>query len=230
MKNENYIQIQGWMINELNLKGNELLLYAIIYGFSQDGKSEYHGSISYIEDAIRASRPNIIKILKKLLDKKLIIKTKESHYIASKQSLPLGNLLVNKVYQPSKQSLPVASKQSLPNNNNTNNNTNNICEQSSQFSFSEELLKMKTDKRPLNVIIAYYWEYKGSDIVSPETKEQFQSALRKELRSAEQLKPYPIERIKNTMFALNSSGLIWSLKAVSNWIDKDLKELNKFNK
>ena len=25
VKNENYISIQGWMVNELNLKGNELL-------------------------------------------------------------------------------------------------------------------------------------------------------------------------------------------------------------
>ena len=35
IKNENYVLIQGWMINELKLKGNELLIYALIYGFSQ---------------------------------------------------------------------------------------------------------------------------------------------------------------------------------------------------
>ena len=36
VKNENYLVIQGWMITELKLKGNELLIYAIIYGFSQN--------------------------------------------------------------------------------------------------------------------------------------------------------------------------------------------------
>ena len=33
IKDENFIMIQGWMVNMLNLKGNELLVYAIIYGF-----------------------------------------------------------------------------------------------------------------------------------------------------------------------------------------------------
>lgn len=34
VKPENYITIQGWMRTELDLKGNELNLYAIIYGFT----------------------------------------------------------------------------------------------------------------------------------------------------------------------------------------------------
>ena len=33
IKNENFIAIQGWMINELQLKGNDLIVYALIYGF-----------------------------------------------------------------------------------------------------------------------------------------------------------------------------------------------------
>ena len=39
IKKENYVQISGWMISELNLSGNELIAYALIHGFSQDGKS-----------------------------------------------------------------------------------------------------------------------------------------------------------------------------------------------
>ena len=35
IQNEKYITIQGWMVNELNLKGNSLIIYSIIYGFSQ---------------------------------------------------------------------------------------------------------------------------------------------------------------------------------------------------
>ena len=35
MNADNYINIQGWMRTDLDLKGNELLVYAIIYGFSQ---------------------------------------------------------------------------------------------------------------------------------------------------------------------------------------------------
>ena len=121
MKNENFITIQGWMINELNLKGNELLLYAIIYGFSQDGECEYHGSISYIMKSLKASRPNVVFIIKNLIDKKLIKRTKESHYIASKESLLPW---LTKLTSASKESLPLGSKESLPNNYNTNYNTN----------------------------------------------------------------------------------------------------------
>jgi hypothetical protein len=68
MNNENYINILGWMINDLNLKGNELILYAIIYGFSQDGQSEYYGSQRYISKALKVSLVTSNKIINKLLE------------------------------------------------------------------------------------------------------------------------------------------------------------------
>ena len=43
IKNENFILIQGWMINNLKLSGNDLLVYAIIYGFTQDGEQWFEG-------------------------------------------------------------------------------------------------------------------------------------------------------------------------------------------
>lgn len=48
IKDENYFTIFGWMINKLHLKGNELSVYAIIYGFTQDGETEFKGSREYI--------------------------------------------------------------------------------------------------------------------------------------------------------------------------------------
>ena len=42
IKNENYVVIQGWMVNELNLKGNDLMVYAIIYGFTQITGQLFH--------------------------------------------------------------------------------------------------------------------------------------------------------------------------------------------
>ena len=44
--NDKYISIQGWMVEELNSKGNDLLVYAIIYGSSQDNESELTDSLS----------------------------------------------------------------------------------------------------------------------------------------------------------------------------------------
>ena len=45
------------MINELDLKGNELLVYALIHGFCQDGKSVFKGSLNYIMAWLNISKP-----------------------------------------------------------------------------------------------------------------------------------------------------------------------------
>lgn len=45
----NYIVIQPWMFSNLKLSGNEAIVFAIVYGFSQDGKSWYRGGSYYIE-------------------------------------------------------------------------------------------------------------------------------------------------------------------------------------
>ena len=72
MKDHNYITIQGWMVNRLKLSGNELLAYAIIYGFSHDGKSQFMGSGQYLADALGVSRRSIVAILTKLVDRGFI--------------------------------------------------------------------------------------------------------------------------------------------------------------
>lgn len=70
IKDENFYQIQGWMINQLGLKGVALSVYAIIYGFTQDGETEYTGSVQYLCDFCGGvSRPTIIKALRDLTEK-----------------------------------------------------------------------------------------------------------------------------------------------------------------
>lgn len=67
VKNGNYFVIQGWMINELKLKGNELIVYAIIYGFSQDG-NYYTGSLQYIAEWANISKRSVINTIQKLIN------------------------------------------------------------------------------------------------------------------------------------------------------------------
>lgn len=74
IQRNNYVTIQGFMVTDLNLKGNELLIYALIYGFSQDGLSEFTGSISYIQEWFKLDKKTVITTLKKLVDKKLVCK------------------------------------------------------------------------------------------------------------------------------------------------------------
>lgn len=75
IKNENYIVIQGWMVNELGLKGNELLIYAIIYGFSQDENQSYTGGLQYLCNWLNSTKQTVINTLKSLQDKNLIEKS-----------------------------------------------------------------------------------------------------------------------------------------------------------
>lgn len=69
-----HIVIHDWMRTELNLKGNDLLVFAIIYGFSQDNESKFTGSLQYLADWCGATKQGIQKNLKNLLDAGLIEK------------------------------------------------------------------------------------------------------------------------------------------------------------
>ena len=71
---KNYIAIADWMLN-LNLNTRELLTYALIYGFSQDGEGYYYGSLEYLSSWLGMSdRTNATRYLKPLVDRGLLIK------------------------------------------------------------------------------------------------------------------------------------------------------------
>lgn len=91
VKPDNYIMIPGWMRTELDLKGNELNLYAIIYGFTQDGETEFSGSIRYMQEWLGAeSKQTVFNTLEKLIKRGLVQKRTEvlngvrhNYYLAS---------------------------------------------------------------------------------------------------------------------------------------------------
>jgi hypothetical protein len=99
MKNENYINIQGWMINELKLKGNKLSLYALIYGFSQDGENEYRASFKYIGKALGIKRRQAIYIINWLVENNYIVKTIGSN--EGTNSYKYNADLVQRLHHPS---------------------------------------------------------------------------------------------------------------------------------
>lgn len=77
MRDENYIVIQGWMRNVLKLSGNELVAYALIYGFCQDRETRFSGSLSYISDALGLTKVNARNVLLRLVEKGLLTKIDE---------------------------------------------------------------------------------------------------------------------------------------------------------
>ena len=74
MKDTNYITILGWMTNRLGLSGNDLLVYAVIYGFSQDEESAFRGSMTYLANSLNVSKRAVFDVLNRLVKKGLIIK------------------------------------------------------------------------------------------------------------------------------------------------------------
>lgn len=123
MKKDNHIQICGWMLSDLGLKGNELIIYAIIFGFSQLEGQTFYGSLGYLAEWTNSTKQGVLKALKSLMEKGYIEKkeyvennVKRCEYWASEQSRVL-----NKVEQGIKQSLMGGIKQSLPNNKDINN-------------------------------------------------------------------------------------------------------------
>ncbi len=78
IRNENYFVVKGFMINELNLKGNELMIYAIIYGFSQSENQYFTGSLNYLMSWTGGTdKKTVIKTLNSLIKKGLIKKEEE---------------------------------------------------------------------------------------------------------------------------------------------------------
>ena len=76
MQDGGFLVIQKWMLTKLNLKSTELLVYAIIYGFSQDGQGECWASLDYFLLWTGASRASVIRAINSLEEKGLIKRRK----------------------------------------------------------------------------------------------------------------------------------------------------------
>ena len=173
LKDDSNIQIYGWMATKLKLKGNELLIYAIIYSFSRNNKGEgvFNASIPYLQEWTNSTKRNIINCLNSLITKQLIIKTEDNsskrkpnvykinrkifHQTGEESSLEQ----VYKVHQTGEESsleqvykVHQTGEESSPNNNiintkdNTIINTNNIATATDKE--KEEILKTYTDINP----------------------------------------------------------------------------------
>lgn len=74
MNDKSFVMVAGWMVSKLQLKGRELLIYAVIYGFSQDGQSWFTGSVRYLAEWAGCSKRTVYTTLQSLLEKGLILK------------------------------------------------------------------------------------------------------------------------------------------------------------
>jgi hypothetical protein len=134
VRKDNYAVVQGWMITDLNLKGNELLVYAIIYGFSQNGDGQrYTGSIQYLADWTNTTKRSVMNNLTSLVEKGYIEKNEvikngvrfceyyASYFITSEKFSPGGG---EKNSPGSEKSSPGGGENFSPNNIDNDNTIN----------------------------------------------------------------------------------------------------------
>ena len=74
MKENNFILIPAFMRTKLNLKGSELIIASLIYGFSQDNETWFSGSTKYIADWAGIAEKNVLRNLKELVERGILIK------------------------------------------------------------------------------------------------------------------------------------------------------------
>lgn len=71
---ERFVHIQEFMVRDLALTGNELIAYAIIYGYSQNGDGCFYGSAASIGFWCGCSNKTVYRVLKSLTEKNLVTK------------------------------------------------------------------------------------------------------------------------------------------------------------
>lgn len=70
-RDDDYLVIQGWMLR-LGLTGKQRDLYALIWGFSRNGKSRMRGTAKYIADWCECSERHAKRLIRELEDRGLV--------------------------------------------------------------------------------------------------------------------------------------------------------------
>ena len=191
IRSDNHVCLNGWMINELDLSGSELIVYAVIWGFTQDGNQWCTASQAYIARWANISTRGLRKVLDKLEEKGLLIKETntckkglECKYRAVRPNEEEQESDGNKVPIRSEQSsypdgnkVPIRWEQSSDNNiedNIDNNIKENIIKEKTETekdsvpesSARSKKVKEKFIKPTIEEIRAYCYERKN--MVDPE--------------------------------------------------------------
>lgn len=161
MKENNFITIPAFLRSKLDLKGSELIITALIYGFSQDGESWFSANTDYIADWAGIANKNVLRSLKSLTEKGILIKkdvyvsniVKRCYYRFNLDCVELQNSTTSELQNVSLTELQNSTTSELQNstvNNNIdniyNNNIYNKAENEFSALFPESVEVEKTKK------------------------------------------------------------------------------------
>lgn len=126
-----YTLIPDFML-DYDLTLTETVALAVIYGFCQDGESDFHGSYSYLARKCKVTKSWAIKTVNSLIEKGYITKEvieKRGVKFCSFRTVFGGGVentpQVNKIHQGSVESTPGGSVENTPNNIIVKDNRNN---------------------------------------------------------------------------------------------------------
>lgn len=74
LQDTDYLNLHGWMINKLNLKGVKLLVFALIHSYTKGKNGYFCGSQTYLARWSNSVKSNVNEILKQLAKDGLITK------------------------------------------------------------------------------------------------------------------------------------------------------------
>lgn len=145
-----YITIQDWM-RKLGLKGNELIVFAFLNGYSQEGQGYYYGGLAYLQEVCGiGTRATAIHILQQLTDDGLVTREECGRVVAYKidQKAICSKIERIEIERVQKLNGSVQKLNStcieIEHNNkreeNIINNNNIIIRNSEKFDFKEELV------------------------------------------------------------------------------------------
>lgn len=219
IKKDNYIVIQGFMITELGLKGNELLIYAIIYGFSQTDNQWFTGSRQYLADWTNSTKQGVQKCLNSLVNKGLLDKREKYVNNVKYCEYRITNLtdqqslLGNKVDRGGKLCLPPqetkltgCGKQSLPNN--LNNITTDTIDDTHLCASENAQQKNNPSKNEINDLFERLWKLypckKGKGQISDAKKKRLYEIGYEEMKRA--IQRYAAELEKDASWRKPQNG------------------------
>lgn len=95
LTSNNHFTVAGWMVTDLHLEGWELLVYALVYNFSQGSAGTYTGGTRYLCEWFGLTKPTVLKYLASLCEKGYLERVEQEvngvqfvNYIPGKNSLP----------------------------------------------------------------------------------------------------------------------------------------------
>lgn len=179
IKRENFITIQAWMVTDLGLSGASLIIYAVIYGFSQDDENTYQGTRQYLADWCGCSISGVKKCLRQLQEAGLIEQvhhSRDNHEVFYKAKYPRTQSdLGHKVTEPRAQSnlglgtkvteARAQSDRAINDDNIADKLEDNIADKIVVCDAPE---KKTTFKKPTLEVVKTFAERHGTAVIDPE--------------------------------------------------------------